>query len=142
VALPPHSSTYRYLVTVAVAFVVVVLRTNYLQHTLSLSVSVCLSRCVITMSKPTLTFFQFSGRGEPIRLAFFIGGVDFEDKRIDMPDWPALKPTTPFGTLPNLEFDGAMYGQSNAQLRYVGKLTSLYPTDAVDGMALDTRQQQ
>ena len=35
------------------------------------------------MSKVKLTYFDFDGgRGEPIRIALSIGGIDFEDHRI------------------------------------------------------------
>ena len=52
-----------------------------------------------------------------MRLAAKIGSVDFEDVRINFPDWPALKPKTPFGQLPFMNIDdsepiaqsGAMY---------------------------------
>ncbi len=42
-----------------------------------------------------------------VRLALKIGGVDFDDDRIDFKDWPALKPTTPFGQLPIMSVEGA-----------------------------------
>eukprot|EP01123_Difflugia_compressa_P000096 TRINITY_DN1019_c0_g7_i2.p1 TRINITY_DN1019_c0_g7~~TRINITY_DN1019_c0_g7_i2.p1 ORF type:complete len:247 (+),score=53.61 TRINITY_DN1019_c0_g7_i2:111-743(+) len=79
--------------------------------------------------KLRLHYFDTKGRGEPIRVALFIGGVPFEDVRIQRKDWPAIKPTTPLGSIPFLEIDGKPIAQSNAIIRYVGKLTNLYPTD-------------
>jgi glutathione S-transferase len=76
-------------------------------------------------SKPKLTYFVSEGRGEPIRLAFLLGGVDFEDNRINYPDWPAVKNSTPWGTLPILEIDGKVLGESNTILRFVGKRTNV-----------------
>jgi len=40
-----------------------------------------------------LTYFNFTGRAETIRLIFAAGGVQFEDNRIDGPAWGALKPS-------------------------------------------------
>jgi glutathione S-transferase len=82
------------------------------------------------MSNITLTYFDFhGGRGEVARLALFIGGIEFEDRRVKLADWPALKPTTPFGAIPILEVDGETVAQSNGINRFVGKLAGLYPTD-------------
>jgi len=86
---------------------------------------------------PKLTYWNFGGRAEPIRLAFFIGGVEFNDHRIAHADWPTLKPSTPFGGIPTLEVNGVTYGQSNAQLRYAGKLGGLYPADPVEALKVD-----
>ena len=72
--------------------------------------------------------FPLPGRAEKVRLAFVLGGVEFEDVRVPPADWPALKPNTPYGQVPILEIDGAVMGQSEAMLRYAGQLTpSLYP---------------
>ena len=77
-----------------------------------------------------LTYFDLhGGRGEVARLAMFIGGIDFEDRRIKFDDWPDLKPKTPFGGIPVLEVDGETVAQSNGINRFVGKLADLYPTD-------------
>ncbi len=77
-----------------------------------------------------LTYFDFhGGRGEPARLALSIAGIPFEDDRVPGADWPRRKPSTPFGSLPVLEVDGAIVTQSNGINRYVGKLADLYPSD-------------
>lgn len=77
-----------------------------------------------------LIYFDIAaGRGEVARMAFALGGVAFEDVRVARADWPALKPTTPFGVLPVLEVDGQQVSQSNTIARFVGKLTGLYPSD-------------
>jgi len=83
----------------------------------------------MAQAKPKLTYFDMEGRGEPVRLAFFIGDIEFEDHRVSHPQWPTLKPTTPWGALPILEVNGKVLAQSSAILRYVGRLTGLYPTD-------------
>lgn len=82
------------------------------------------------MPKLKLSYFDFhGGRGEPARLAFHIAGIEFEDRRIALSDWPNVKSTTPFHALPVLEVDGIELAQSNTINRYVGRLGSLYPDD-------------
>ena len=82
------------------------------------------------MAKLKLTYFDFhGGRGEPARLALSIGGIPFEDARVQTSDWERRKADTPFGALPVLEVDGQVVAQSNAINRYVGKLANLYPSD-------------
>src|SRR5260370_36287526 len=83
-----------------------------------------------SMPKLKLTYFDFhGGRGEPARLALSIAGIPFEDDRVPGADWPRRKPSTPFGSLPVLEGDGAIVTQSNGINRYVGKLEDLYASD-------------
>ena len=45
--------------------------------------------------RPVLTYFNFKGSAEVIRLALFIGGVDFEDERITYADVNDLRSTLP-----------------------------------------------
>jgi glutathione S-transferase len=80
--------------------------------------------------KLKLTYFDFDGgRGEPARLAMFIGGVAFEDHRIAGPEWPKHRDRMPFRAMPVLEVDGRIVTQSNTINRYVGRLAGLYPKD-------------
>lgn len=81
------------------------------------------------MSKPRLIYFDLAGsRGEECRVALSLAGIDFEDVRIPRADWPALKPKTPFASLPILELPGkAALGQSNAILVYIGRQHGLHP---------------
>ena len=82
------------------------------------------------MPELKLTYFDFhGGRGEPARLAMFMGGIEFEDRRVPLAEWPAVKEETPFHAVPVLEVDGKTLTQSNAINRYVGKLAGLYPSD-------------
>jgi prostaglandin-H2 D-isomerase / glutathione transferase len=86
------------------------------------------------MTKPKLTYFDMSAsRGEECRLAFALSGTDFEDHRIARDAWAALKPTTPFGSLPILEVaNHRIIAQSNAILVYIGRTYGGHPTDVVD----------
>jgi prostaglandin-H2 D-isomerase / glutathione transferase len=83
------------------------------------------------MTKPKLTYFDAPvSRGEECRLALHLAGVDFEDVRIKMADWPAMKPSTPFGSLPVFELPGrAPLAQTNAILTLIGRTYHLLPED-------------
>jgi glutathione S-transferase len=86
------------------------------------------------MSKPTLTYFDFSGsRGEECRLALSVAGVDFTDNRLKRDEWMAKKATSPFGSLPTFEIPGKpVLAQSNAILTYIGREHGLLPTDSFE----------
>lgn len=83
------------------------------------------------MTKPKLTYFDLSGsRGEECRLALHLAGIEFEDNRVKRADWMALKPTTPFGSVPVLELPGKPpLAQSNAILVLIGRRHGLHPAD-------------
>jgi len=83
------------------------------------------------MAKPKLTYFDAPvSRGEECRLALHLAGVDFEDVRVKGPDWPALKSTTPYGSMPTLEIPGqGVFAHSNAILVLIGRLHDLHPKD-------------
>ena len=90
------------------------------------------------MPKLKLTYFDFDGgRGEPIRLALAYGNVPFEDDRIPVSDWPAVRDSTPLHQVPVMEIDGEVITQTNSLLRYVGKLVGLYPEDALNALYAD-----
>ncbi len=83
------------------------------------------------MSKPKLTYFDAPvSRGEECRLALHLAGVDFEDVRLQAPDWQILKPKTPFGSIPIYEEPGRpVLAQTNAILVLIGRRHGLHPTD-------------
>lgn len=83
------------------------------------------------MSKPRLSYFDAPvSRGEECRLALHLAGVDFEDRRIPFSEWPAIKPTTPFGSVPVYEVEGhPPLAHSNAILVLIGRLHGLHPSD-------------
>jgi glutathione S-transferase len=83
------------------------------------------------MSKPKLTYFDAPiSRGEECRLALHLAGIDFDDHRVGFADWPALKPTTPYGSMPVLELPGKPpLAHSNAILVMIGRAHGLHPSD-------------
>jgi len=76
---------------------------------------------------------DIEGAAEPVRLAFILSGIPFEDDRITFPQWKDVKTKTPYGQLPVLSIDdGELKTQSGAMIRYVGSIDptgSLYPKD-------------
>ncbi|TMW63430.1 hypothetical protein Poli38472_002371 [Pythium oligandrum] len=84
-----------------------------------------------------VTYFDGPGRAELTRLALAAGGVAFEDERVTFADFGALKPTLPLGQLPVVTVDGKVYPQSMAMARYAGRLSGLYPTDALEALNVD-----
>ena len=86
------------------------------------------------MSKPKLIYFDAPvSRGEECRLALHLAGVDFEDVRVKVADWPALKERMPYGALPVLELPGGpALAHSNAILVLIGRRHGLHPADDVE----------
>lgn len=85
-----------------------------------------------------LTYFDVhGGRGEPIRLAMFLGKLEFQDHRFPFSDFAEVRKSTPLGQVPTLEVEGVTITQCNAITRYVGKLTNLYPTDPYRALLCD-----
>lgn len=92
------------------------------------------------MPEYKLHYFDFhGGAGEPIRNAFRLAKIPFEDNRVKHADWPQLKTNNKclYGQLPLLEIDGQSFAQSMAILRYVGKITGLYPADPIEALRVD-----
>ena len=85
-----------------------------------------------------LSYFDVhGGRAEPVRLALAIGGIAFEDHRFTFPDFAEVRKTAPFGQVPLMFVDGVAVTQSDAMLRYAGKLAGLYPSDAYQALLCD-----
>jgi glutathione S-transferase len=76
-----------------------------------------------------LTYFNSRGRAELARYLFAFADQQYEDKRVEQADWPAVKPTTLFGQLPFLEVeDGAdkfTLAQSVTIARYLARRFNL-----------------
>eukprot|EP00755_Sulcionema_specki_P038668 Sspe_Gene.23826::Locus_9327_Transcript_1_1_Confidence_1.000_Length_1147::g.23826::m.23826/K04097/HPGDS; prostaglandin-H2 D-isomerase / glutathione transferase len=96
-----------------------------------------------------LLYFPFPGRAEAIRLCFLIGKIRFVNECVPphSPEWEAMKYDTskiPLQRLPVLYIDDVPYGQSLAQLRYVGRLAKyegkpLYPDDPLEALKVDEK---
>lgn len=90
------------------------------------------------LSNLKLTYFAIPGRAESIRLALKIGGIPFEDIRVEFPQWMELIGDTPWGKLPYIDLsDGTRLAQQRAILRLIGKETGLYPTDPIEAAKVD-----
>ncbi|XP_068085137.1 glutathione S-transferase-like [Anabrus simplex] len=88
--------------------------------------------------KYKLTYFNLRGIGEPIRFLFLYGGIDFEDIRIELEDWPKVKESTPYGKLPYIDVDGKRITQATAIARYVAKLVGLVGKDDLEDLEIDS----
>jgi len=85
-----------------------------------------------------LVYFNGKGRAETIRLCLAAAGIKYEDSRLEKENWPALKPKTPWSSLPVLEVDGKPIGQSLAIARYVAKEGGLYGKNAFEAGLIDS----
>ncbi|KAE9552097.1 hypothetical protein FO519_004677 [Halicephalobus sp. NKZ332] len=74
------------------------------------------------MSKYSLLYFNYNGRAAGIRLLLDYLKVPFEDKTFKFSEWPAIKPTTPFGHVPVLYVDGDKFvlPETLTIYRYIG----------------------
>ena len=72
-----------------------------------------------------VTYFNITALGEPLRFILSYAGKDFEDVRVEKPDWPAIKPTTPFGKVPVVEVDGKVLHQTKPIMRWIAKSIGL-----------------
>src|SRR5690242_16163276 len=85
-------------------------------------------------SSVKFTYFKFRSLGELSRFIFAYAKAPYEDIRIDPLDpagwqqWLDMQPSTPFRTLPILEIDGKVYGQSVAIARFLAKKYKLAGT--------------
>uniref|UniRef100_A0A0A9YG93 glutathione transferase n=1 Tax=Lygus hesperus TaxID=30085 RepID=A0A0A9YG93_LYGHE len=84
-----------------------------------------------------LTYFPVKALAEPIRFMLSYMGQDFEDFRFQRENWPAIKPTAPFGKAPFLEIDGKMVHQSTAITRYLGKEAGLAGSNNWEDLQID-----
>merc|ERR1712027_45604 len=96
----------------------------------------------IIMPNVKLTYFNLRARGEPCRLLLAYGGIKYEDNRIAPPwdptsTWASLKPTTPFGQLPVLNWDGVEICQSMAAARFIAREVGLAGNTSIEQAQVD-----
>ncbi|KAL5243343.1 hypothetical protein ACI65C_010753 [Semiaphis heraclei] len=84
-----------------------------------------------------VTYFNVTALAEPIRFLLSYLNIDFEDFRFEREQWPALKPTMPFGKVPVLEIDGKVLNQSTAITRYLSKKAGLAGSDDWESLLID-----
>jgi glutathione S-transferase len=91
------------------------------------------------MAKIKVTYFDFPrSRGEEVRLALNIAGVQFDDHRIDFAAFAKIRSELPFASLPILEVEGqGVFSQSNAILRLIGRQHGLHPQDPFEAARHD-----
>jgi glutathione S-transferase len=90
------------------------------------------------MAAYRLTYFDFpGGRGEPVRIALHAAGLAFEDHRISFDEFLQTRERMRFRCAPVLRIGDVEVTQSNAMLRYVGKLAGLYPEDTLQALYCD-----
>jgi len=68
-----------------------------------------------------LHYFNLRARGELTRWIFAYANQEYEDHRIEFDQWPTIKPSTPYGSLPYLEVDGKPLAQSITIARYLAR---------------------
>lgn len=90
------------------------------------------------MNRFKITYFDVAGsRGEELRLALTLAGAAFDDHRLDFPGFARIKADLPFPSVPTLEVDGRVIGQTNAALRFIGRSYGLYPEDIAEAARVD-----
>jgi len=72
-------------------------------------------------STTKLYYFTLRGRAETARLLLAYSGAKYEDVRISIEQWPAMKEKMPMGQMPVLEVDGKQLCQSTAIARYLAR---------------------
>ena len=86
----------------------------------------------------SLIYFDFPfWRAEVSRIALFMGGIEFNDRRIGEKEFQRVKSKgclddgtlIPFGQFPVLVVDGISVAQTGAIARFCGKLADLYPRE-------------
>merc|ERR1712212_486415 len=94
------------------------------------SVQVTVQKTLTRMPNIKLTYFDLRARAEPCRLLLAYGGLQYKDERIPPPwepasTWATVKPTTPFGQLPLLQWGDEVICQSMACARFVAREVGL-----------------
>merc|ERR1711955_196525 len=101
-----------------------------------------LYRTTIIMANIKLTYFDLRAKAEPCRLLLAYGGLKYEDERIPPPwdpasTWSTVKPTTPFGQLPLLQWGDEVICQSMACARFVAREVGLAGNTSMEAAQVD-----
>lgn len=88
-----------------------------------------------------LYYWKVPGRGEAIRLAFHVAGLQFEDVVLNGASYGELKvqlgDSCPLVNLPLLQIDDAYFTESKSILRYVGTVGGLMPSEPIKRLKID-----
>ena len=89
-----------------------------------------------------LTYFNLRARAETARPLLAYGGIQYEDFRVratfqDPGEWPEMKPTTPYGSLPLLEWDGVRIAQSMAIARFLAREVGLAGRNSLEAAQIN-----
>ena len=76
-----------------------------------------------------ITYFDVRGRAEVIRLIHEFTNTPYVERRVSVEEWPAAKPTFPFGQLPVYEEGDLLLNQSHAIYRHLARKLDLYGDD-------------
>jgi len=68
-----------------------------------------------------LYYFPMRGRAETARLLLVYSGTKYDDIKISVEQWPAMKEKMPMGQMPILDIDGKQLCQSTAIARYLAR---------------------
>ncbi|KAK3796708.1 hypothetical protein RRG08_037473 [Elysia crispata] len=93
------------------------------------------------MATIKLHYFPLRCRAEVARLVLHAAKRDFVDNEIQFADWPALKPKTPFGSLPYMEVGDEAFGQGQAIASYLAREVGLYGSTNMDALKIEQLQQ-
>jgi glutathione S-transferase len=86
---------------------------------------------------PLLTYFDVRGRVEVIRLILEETATPYRERRIQVADWPALKPTLPFRQLPLYDEGDLHIFQSHAIYRHLARRFNLGGASELERVRVD-----
>jgi glutathione S-transferase len=86
---------------------------------------------------PLLTYFDVRGRAEVIRLILEETETPYRERRVKVEEWPALKPTLPFGQMPTYTEGDIFIVQSHAIYRYLARKHNLCGADERERIRCD-----
>jgi glutathione S-transferase len=76
--------------------------------------------------KPLLTYFAIRGRAEIVRVMLEELGVEYDERRVSVEEWPTVKQTLMFGQMPTYREGDVLIDQSHAIYRYLARKHNLY----------------
>jgi glutathione S-transferase len=86
-----------------------------------------------------LHYFEYSGRGELLRLIAEEGKINMKQNIVPLPLFWQIRDGYPYGQLPMITQEDSDFelAQSNAIARLFGKLCNMYPTDVYEAAQVD-----